>query len=174
MQDEIKKAANTLNNYMPDNAIEGGDTIPKVRAARPVHTGAAFCHGRTEEGGEGKGGHTLVRNWISFLSSLRPLLLPPNLIPASMLPPPLSLFTQELLWGCTGIAFLTVVKGGFFFSGTLGTGCVVGRLRNGRWSAPSAICMANVGWGFQVRSLPAPCRISNFQSLPARPGWCWC
>ena len=85
MQDEIKKAANTLHNYMPDNAIEGGDTIPK-----------------------------------------------------------------ELLWGCSGIAFLTLVKGGFFFSGTLGTGCVVGRLPNGKWSAPSAICMANVGWGFQV------------------------
>ena len=77
--------ATQLHNYLPDNAIEGGDTIPK-----------------------------------------------------------------ELLWGCSGIAFLTVVKGGFFFSGTVGTGCVVGRLPGGRWSAPSAICLVNVGWGFQV------------------------
>jgi lipid-binding SYLF domain-containing protein len=60
----------------------------------------------------------------------------------------------ELLWGCTGLAFLTVVKGGFFFSGTCGTGCVVAKLPDGRgghrWSAPSAICLLNVGWGFQV------------------------
>ena len=85
LQDEIRKAANTLHNYMPDNEIEGSDTIPK-----------------------------------------------------------------ELLWGCTGIAFLTVVKGGFFFSGTCGTGLVLAKLPDGSWSAPSSICLLNVGWGFQV------------------------
>lgn len=43
-----------------------------------------------------------------------------------------------------------MMKGGFFFSGTVGTGLVVARLPNGVWSAPSAIMLANVGWGFQV------------------------
>jgi lipid-binding SYLF domain-containing protein len=57
---------------------------------------------------------------------------------------------KELLWGCSGIAFLTMVKGGFFFSGTVGTGLVVARLPDGGWSAPSAIMLANIGWGFQV------------------------
>ncbi len=85
LQDEIRKAANTLHNFMPDNEIEGGDTIP-----------------------------------------------------------------AELLWGCTGIAFLTVAKGGFLFSGTCGTGLVLAKLPNGTWSAPSAIVLVNVGWGFQI------------------------
>eukprot|EP00617_Octactis_speculum_P001511 CAMPEP_0185776668 /NCGR_PEP_ID=MMETSP1174-20130828/86556_1 /TAXON_ID=35687 /ORGANISM="Dictyocha speculum, Strain CCMP1381" /LENGTH=140 /DNA_ID=CAMNT_0028464719 /DNA_START=296 /DNA_END=715 /DNA_ORIENTATION=- len=42
----------------------------------------------------------------------------------------------ELLCSCAGIAFITMIKGGFFFSGRVGTGLVMARLPDGRWSAP--------------------------------------
>lgn len=46
--------------------------------------------------------------------------------------------------------FLTVIKVGFVFTGRIGTGLVVARLPDGRWSAPSAIGTAGVGWGAQI------------------------
>ncbi|GAB9475269.1 Sh3 domain-containing protein [Globisporangium polare] len=58
---------------------------------------------------------------------------------------PLPLITQA-----KGIAFLTVIKVGFVFTGRVGTGLVVARLPDGRWSAPSAIATAGVGWGAQI------------------------
>jgi lipid-binding SYLF domain-containing protein len=39
---------------------------------------------------------------------------------------------------------------GFVFTGRMGTGLVVARLPDGRWSAPSAIGTAGVGWGPQI------------------------
>ncbi|KAL3656855.1 hypothetical protein V7S43_018198 [Phytophthora oleae] len=55
-----------------------------------------------------------------------------------------------LLTHAKGIAFLTVIKMGFVFTGRMGTGLVVARLPDGRWSAPSAIGTAGVGWGPQI------------------------
>ncbi|KAL7694479.1 putative FYVE zinc finger, ysc84 actin-binding domain, Zinc finger, FYVE/PHD-type [Plasmopara halstedii] len=55
-----------------------------------------------------------------------------------------------LLTHAKGIAFLTVIKIGFVFTGRIGTGLVVARLSDGRWSAPSAIGTAGVGWGPQI------------------------
>lgn len=52
--------------------------------------------------------------------------------------------------GAKGLAFITVLKAGFLFSGRLGTGLVISRLPDGSWSAPSAIAMSGVGWGFQM------------------------
>ena len=54
-----------------------------------------------------------------------------------------------------GLAFLTMVKAGFVVSSSLGTGCIIARLPpredgSAVWSAPSALCAANVGWGFQI------------------------
>lgn len=47
-----------------------------------------------------------------------------------------------------GIAFVTIVEGGFIFSGNVGTGIVMSRDPNdGSWSPPSAIGMTGVGWG---------------------------
>ncbi|KAI9913407.1 hypothetical protein PsorP6_005815 [Peronosclerospora sorghi] len=46
--------------------------------------------------------------------------------------------------------FLTVIKVGFMFTGRMGTGLVIARLTDGRWSAPSAIGTAGVGWGPQI------------------------
>jgi lipid-binding SYLF domain-containing protein len=55
-----------------------------------------------------------------------------------------------LLAHAKGLAFLTVVKAGFFFSGRFGSGLVIGRDRLGGWTAPSAIGLAGVGWGAQI------------------------
>ena len=49
-----------------------------------------------------------------------------------------------------GLAIMTVVKGGFIWSGRLGTGVVIARLQDGSWSAPSAIGTAGVGFGGQI------------------------
>lgn len=57
---------------------------------------------------------------------------------------------RELIWGAKGLAFLTIIKAGFFFTGRLGSGLVIGRLDDGSWSAPSAIGCTGVGWGFQL------------------------
>lgn len=43
-----------------------------------------------------------------------------------------------------------MIKVGFVFTGRVGTGLVVARLPDGRWSAPSAIATAGVGWGAQI------------------------
>lgn len=41
-----------------------------------------------------------------------------------------------------GLAIITVLKAGFLFSGRAGSGVIVARLRDGSWSAPSAIALA--------------------------------
>jgi lipid-binding SYLF domain-containing protein len=59
-------------------------------------------------------------------------------------------FSSDLMDGCVGIAFVTMLNGGFMFSGRVGTGLVVTRMPNGEWSAPSAIGLAGAGWGLQM------------------------
>eukprot|EP00904_Undaria_pinnatifida_P014010 jgi/Undpi1/973/HiC_scaffold_10.g04437.m1 len=54
---------------------------------------------------------------------------------------------QELLGRAKGLAFLTVIKGGFIVAGRVGTGLVVARTEEGFWSAPSAIATLGMGWG---------------------------
>ncbi|OMJ08938.1 SH3 domain-containing protein [Smittium culicis] len=56
----------------------------------------------------------------------------------------------DILERCKGIAVLTVIKGGFIWSGRAGSGLVVARLPNGKWSSPSAIGTAGVGFGGQI------------------------
>ena len=54
----------------------------------------------------------------------------------------------KLLMEAKGVATLTIVKGGFGLVGAeFGSGLVVARLSNGRWSAPSAIGAAGLSWG---------------------------
>lgn len=58
----------------------------------------------------------------------------------------------KLLEEAKGIATLTIVKGGFgLFGAEFGSGLVVARLSNGRWSAPSAIGAAGLSWGGESR-----------------------
>jgi lipid-binding SYLF domain-containing protein len=46
-----------------------------------------------------------------------------------------------------GLAFLTVIKGGFIIGGRVGSGLITAKLSNGKWSAPSAIGLVGVSWG---------------------------
>ncbi|KAJ1680281.1 hypothetical protein EV182_000299 [Spiromyces aspiralis] len=57
---------------------------------------------------------------------------------------------RNILQNCKGVAILTVLKGGFIWSGRAGSGLVVARLPDGTWSAPSAIGTAGVGVGGQI------------------------
>eukprot|EP01038_Epipyxis_sp_PR26KG_P004156 gene4156-5920_t len=53
----------------------------------------------------------------------------------------------RLLANAKGLAFLTVIKGGFIFAPRIGTGLVIAKLPNGSWSAPSAIGTIGLSWG---------------------------
>ena len=57
---------------------------------------------------------------------------------------------RELLDIAKGVVFLTIVKAGFMFTGRYGTGLVVAKLPDGRWSAPSAVMITGLGWGLQI------------------------
>ncbi|CAN0296962.1 unnamed protein product, partial [Discosporangium mesarthrocarpum] len=57
---------------------------------------------------------------------------------------------QELLSKAKGLAFLTVIKGGFIVAGRLGTGLVVAKTSSGEWSAPSAIATVGISWGVLI------------------------
>jgi hypothetical protein len=56
-------------------------------------------------------------------------------------------YVIELISKAKGLAFLTVIKAGFIFAPRVGTGLVVARLSDGRWSAPSAIGTCGLCWG---------------------------
>ncbi|KAI9663586.1 MAG: hypothetical protein M1829_006045 [Trizodia sp. TS-e1964] len=56
----------------------------------------------------------------------------------------------EILANAKGLAILTVFKVGFLGSGRVGSGVVVARLGDGRWSAPSAIATGGAGFGGQI------------------------
>jgi len=55
-----------------------------------------------------------------------------------------------LLKQAKGLAFLTVIKAGMVFTGRIGTGIVVAKDAEGNWTAPSAIGIGGLGWGFQI------------------------
>jgi lipid-binding SYLF domain-containing protein len=57
---------------------------------------------------------------------------------------------KELLEIAKGVVFFTIVKAGFMFTGRYGSGIVVAKLNDGRWSAPSAVTISGVGWGLQI------------------------
>uniref|UniRef100_A0A452FRP0 SH3 domain-containing YSC84-like protein 1 n=1 Tax=Capra hircus TaxID=9925 RepID=A0A452FRP0_CAPHI len=49
-----------------------------------------------------------------------------------------------------GLAILSVIKAGFLVTARGGSGIVLARLPDGRWSAPSAIGIAGLGGGFEL------------------------
>eukprot|EP00635_Sarcinochrysidales_sp_CCMP3193_P013855 CAMPEP_0118906746 /NCGR_PEP_ID=MMETSP1166-20130328/10452_1 /TAXON_ID=1104430 /ORGANISM="Chrysoreinhardia sp, Strain CCMP3193" /LENGTH=590 /DNA_ID=CAMNT_0006846087 /DNA_START=107 /DNA_END=1879 /DNA_ORIENTATION=+ len=57
---------------------------------------------------------------------------------------------SELIASAWGLAFVTTMQAGFFFSGRVGSGLVIARTPDGGWSAPSAVCTAGAGWGLQI------------------------
>ena len=53
----------------------------------------------------------------------------------------------RLLEKAKGVAVVTVARGGVWVGGEVGTGLVIGRLRDGSWSAPSAIGLVGFSFG---------------------------
>ncbi len=63
-------------------------------------------------------------------------------IPEQSIPP-------AIVKNARGLAILTVMKGGFIFSGRVGKGIVIARIKEG-WSGPSAIGTGGIGFGLQI------------------------
>lgn len=59
---------------------------------------------------------------------------------------PKQLFEKDI----KGVALMSTIEAGFIFSGNVGTGILLARDENGKWSAPSALGLGGVGWGFIV------------------------
>lgn len=57
---------------------------------------------------------------------------------------------EAVLRDAKGLAFLSVLKAGFIFSGQGGWGVVVARTDDGAWSGPSGIATAGAGFGLQI------------------------
>jgi lipid-binding SYLF domain-containing protein len=57
---------------------------------------------------------------------------------------------REFIQNCRGLAFLTVVKAGFIWTGKMGTGLVIAHNEDGTWSAPSGIGTLGMGFGAEV------------------------
>ncbi|KAJ3179055.1 hypothetical protein HDU85_005010 [Gaertneriomyces sp. JEL0708] len=68
----------------------------------------------------------------------------------SMIPP-------KVIAKAKGIAVITILKAGFVWSGRAGSGIVVARLPDGRWSAPAAIAAAGAGFGAQIGAQLTDC-----------------
>lgn len=56
----------------------------------------------------------------------------------------------KILQRAKGLAFITEVKAGFLFAGKGGTGIVIARLPDGKWSGPSAVATMSVSAGLMV------------------------
>lgn len=56
----------------------------------------------------------------------------------------------DLIHEAKGLAFLTVIKAGFVWTAKVGTGVVLSKLPDGRWSAPSAIGTVGMGFGAEA------------------------
>ena len=122
---EIRKAAYTLNNLLPQPKRMGAVVAPPP-PSRPNHDYA--IDSATPEWQQCKESCTAISPNLSDFDGVR---VPTRLVEKAK-----------------GIAFLTVIKGGFGLAGVeFGTGLVVARLDGNRWSAPSAIGTAGVSWG---------------------------
>jgi len=56
----------------------------------------------------------------------------------------------KILQNAKGIAFITTVRAGFVFTGTLGSGIVIAKLEDGTWTGPSSLGVGGMGWGLQI------------------------
>ncbi|KAJ1406637.1 hypothetical protein B484DRAFT_456785 [Ochromonadaceae sp. CCMP2298] len=57
---------------------------------------------------------------------------------------------RKLLGIARGVVFFTILKVGFVFTGRYGSGVIVAKLPDGKWSAPSAVQITGLGWGLQA------------------------
>ncbi|XP_018604104.1 SH3 domain-containing YSC84-like protein 1 [Scleropages formosus] len=63
---------------------------------------------------------------------------------------PDKLIPPHVIAKAQGLAIISVIKAGFMITARGGSGVVVARLHDGRWSAPSAIGIAGLGGGFEI------------------------
>lgn len=129
---EIRKAAYTLNNLLPQPKRMGA-VMPSLSSNYHRSNSFGMLDTRTSDLQQCKETCSAVSPNLGDLDGVR--------IPA------------RLLAQAMGIAVMTVVKAGFGLAGVeFGTGLVVARLdrNSNRWSAPSAIGTAGVSWGALV------------------------
>lgn len=74
----------------------------------------------------------------------------PELILGGLVADVEQIIPPEILANAKGLAIITVLKGGFLFSGRIGSGLLIARLPDGAWSAPSCIGLAGAGVGGQI------------------------
>ncbi|KAM4602018.1 SH3 domain-containing YSC84-like protein 1 [Polymixia lowei] len=63
---------------------------------------------------------------------------------------PDKLIPAHVIAKAQGLAIISVIKAGFMLTARGGSGIVIARLADGRWSAPSAIGIAGLGGGFEI------------------------
>ncbi|KAI4872242.1 hypothetical protein NFI96_034391, partial [Prochilodus magdalenae] len=63
---------------------------------------------------------------------------------------PDKLIPAHVIAKAEGLAILSVIKAGFMVTARGGSGIVIARLSDGRWSAPTAIGIAGLGGGFEI------------------------
>ncbi|KAI1894961.1 hypothetical protein AGOR_G00101030 [Albula goreensis] len=63
---------------------------------------------------------------------------------------PDKLIPAHVIAKAQGLAIISVIKAGFMITARGGSGIVIARLSDGRWSAPSAIGIAGLGGGFEI------------------------
>jgi lipid-binding SYLF domain-containing protein len=61
-----------------------------------------------------------------------------------------SMIPASVIANARGVCVLSMFKAGFIVSGRGGSGLVLAKLANGRWSPPSAITTGGIGGGFQM------------------------
>ncbi|ERE68524.1 SH3 domain-containing YSC84-like protein 1 [Cricetulus griseus] len=61
-----------------------------------------------------------------------------------------SFLVAHVIAKAKGLAVLSVIKAGFLVTARGGSGIVLARLPDGKWSAPSAIGIAGLGGGFEI------------------------
>ncbi|KAJ3168294.1 hypothetical protein HDU88_001734 [Geranomyces variabilis] len=92
----------------------------------------------------------LAADIVKATSILEHFIKGTNQMDSALIPP-------KVIANAKGIAVITIIKAGFLWSGRLGSGIVVAKLPDGRWSAPSAIAAGGAGFGAQIGAQLTDC-----------------
>ncbi|KAJ3159221.1 hypothetical protein HDU86_001824 [Geranomyces michiganensis] len=92
----------------------------------------------------------LSSDLIKATSILEHFIKGTNQVDSALIPP-------RVIANARGIAVITILKAGFLWSGRAGSGIVVAKLPDGRWSAPSAIAAGGAGFGAQIGAQLTDC-----------------
>ncbi|KAJ3145129.1 hypothetical protein HDU89_007546 [Geranomyces variabilis] len=92
----------------------------------------------------------LSADLIKATSILEHFIKGTNQVDSALIPP-------RVIANAKGIAVITILKAGFLWSGRAGSGIVVAKLPDGKWSAPSAISAGGAGFGAQIGAQLTDC-----------------